>query len=247
MSGALSASAAGEALEPGSPSGEGPQPAALGAAGSRTTRTTRAPGRPRDQRASRAITEAAIRQLDDAGYSAMSMESVASEAGVARATVYRRYRDKADLITSAIADHAASIPSGPSEDPKADLCRFLIDFDHRFAAWGMGVLGSLMTNRDNPGALDLHRQRVIAPRLAYGRRLLEQAQANGELRSDADLDLAFQMLSGSVFQRRVAGMVSTPGWAARAVDAIWNGMGPGPRPGPVPVRTGGRGAQRRRP
>jgi AcrR family transcriptional regulator len=246
--GALSASAVGEALEPGSPSDEGPQPAALGAARSRTTR---APGRPRDQRASRAITEAAIRQLDDAGYSAMSMESVASEAGVARATVYRRYRDKADLITSAIADHAASIPSGPSEDPRADLCRFLIDFDHRFAAWGMGVLGSLMTNRDDPGALELHRQRVIAPRLAYGRRLLEQAQANGELRADADLDLAFQMLSGSVFQRRVAGMVSTPGWAARAVDAIWNGMGPGPRPGPVagpvPVRGGGRGAQRRRP
>jgi AcrR family transcriptional regulator len=201
----------------------------------------RAPGRPRDERASRAIMEAAIRQLDDVGYAAISMESVASEAGVARATIYRRYRDKADLITSAIAEYAAEIPTRPSEDPKADLCRFLVDFDHRFGASGMGVLGALMTNRDDPRALELHRERVVAPRLEYGRRLLEQARANGELRPDADLDLAFQMLSGSVFHRRVAGVAADPGWAERAVDAIWLGMGP------QPTRATGGGARRRSP
>lgn len=201
----------------------------------------RAPGRPRDERASRAIMDAAIRQLDDVGYAAISMESVASEAGVARATIYRRYRDKADLITGAIAEYATEIPEGPCDDPKADLCRFLVDFDHRFGASGMGVVGALMTNRDDRPALELHRERVIAPRLAYGRRLLEQARADGDLRPDADLDLAFQMLSGSVFHRRVAGVDSDPGWAERAVEAIWLGMGPQP----TRVRTGG--ARRRSP
>ncbi|HEX4245756.1 MAG TPA: TetR/AcrR family transcriptional regulator [Acidimicrobiales bacterium] len=186
----------------------------------------RSRGRPRDERASRAITEAAMRQLDEIGYAAISMESVAGEAGVARATIYRRYRDKADLITSAIAEHAAEIPARQSGNPKTDLCRFLVDFDRRFGASGMGVLGALMTNRDDADALELHRRRVIAPRLAYGRRLLEEAQAVGDLRPDADLDLAFQMLSGSVFHRRVAGVDSEPGWAERAVDAIWQGMGP---------------------
>ena len=209
----------------------------------------RAPGRPRDERASRAITEAAIRQLDDVGYAAITMESVASEAGVARATIYRRYRDKADLITSAIAEHAAEIPTRPSDDPKADLCRFLVDFDRRFGASGMGVLGALMTNRDDPRALELHRERVIAPRLDFGRRLLEQARANGDLRPDADLDLAFQMLSGSVFHRRVAGVDTDPGWAERAVEAIWLGMGPQPTGarGPQPTRTSTGGAGRRSP
>ena len=56
--------------------------------------------------------------------------------------------------------------------------------------------------------------------------LLEQARALGQLRRDADLDLALQMLAGSVFARRMAGQVSEPGWAERAVDAIWKGMGP---------------------
>jgi AcrR family transcriptional regulator len=202
---------------------------------------TKAPGRPRDERASRAITEAAIRQLDDVGYAAISMEGVASEAGVARATIYRRYRDKADLVTSAIAEHAAEVPDRASVDPKTDLCRFLVDFDRRFGASGMGVLGALMTNRDDADALELHRERVIAPRLAYGRRLLERAQAAGDLRPDADLDLAFQMLSGSVFHRRVAGVDSEPGWAERAVDAIWLGMGP------QSVGVTGGGARQRRP
>ena len=225
----MSAPSPGSVPEPG-PSSVDPSPSVM-----------RAPGRPRDQRASRAITEAAIRQLDDIGYAAISMESVASEAGVARATIYRRYRDKADLVTSAIAEHAAEIPARPSGDPKADLCRFLVDFDRRFGAAGMGVLGALMTNRDDADVLELHRERVIAPRLAYGRQLLEQARADGDLRPDADIDLAFQMLSGSVFHRRVAGVESEPGWAERAVDAIWRGMGPGS------VRAGGRGARQKSP
>ena len=74
----------------------------------------RPPGRPRDERATRAITEAALRQLAEHGYARISMESIASEAGVARATVYRRYRDKADLITAAIAanSNAVNLPAG---------------------------------------------------------------------------------------------------------------------------------------
>ena len=77
-------------------------------------------GRPRDQRASTAITDAALRQVRELGYAKVSMESVACEAGVARTTIYRRYRDKADLITAAIAGNSTShLVSGPSDDPRA--------------------------------------------------------------------------------------------------------------------------------
>ena len=53
-----------------------------------------------------AIADAALRQLNEVGYGKVTMESVACEAGVARATIYRRYRDKADLITAAIAGNS---------------------------------------------------------------------------------------------------------------------------------------------
>jgi AcrR family transcriptional regulator len=186
----------------------------------------RGPGRPRDQRASSAITEAALRQLDELGYGGVSMESVASEAGVARTTIYRRYRDKADLITAAIAANSSShLVTEPSTDPRQDLITYLHQFDLRFAEGCLEVVGTLIGSREGPDALSLHRQRVVEPRMAYAKSLLVRAVELGQLAAEADLDLALQMLMGSVFSRRVAGQPSEPGWAVRAVDTIWTGMG----------------------
>jgi AcrR family transcriptional regulator len=198
----------------------------------------RRPGRPRDQRVSRAITEAALRQLDELGYGNLSLESVASEAGVSRATIYRRYRDKADLVTAAVADNSTThLQVRPSSDPRSDLVGYLTEFDERYSENCLEVVGSLIGARGDPWALSLHRERVVRPRMAYLRTLLVRAQELGQLSEDADVDLALQMLTGSVFARRLAGMTATPGWAERAVDAVWSGMGtPAPAPASTPSR-----------
>ena len=186
----------------------------------------RGPGRPRDQRASSAITGAALRQLDELGYARVSMESVACEAGVARTTIYRRYRDKADLITAAIAgNNSTHLSPGTSRHPRRDLISYLTEFDERFAESCLEVVGTLIGAREDPTALALHRERVVGPRMGYVRSLLETAVELGQLHPDVDLDLALQMLAGSVFARRVAGEPSAPGWAERAVDMIWAGTG----------------------
>jgi AcrR family transcriptional regulator len=183
----------------------------------------RSPGRPRDERATRAITVAALRQLAEHGYARISMETIASEAGVARATVYRRFRDKADLITTAIAANAGGqFPEGVSDDPKADLIAYLEEFDERFAENCVEVIGTLLGSREEQEALALHRQRVVAPRTAYARGLLGRAQELGQLSAGVDVDLAVEMLAGSVFARRVSGIPSSSGWARRAVDMIWS-------------------------
>jgi AcrR family transcriptional regulator len=184
---------------------------------------SRPPGRPRDERASQAIIDAALRQLADLGYARLSMESIATEAGVARATVYRRFRDKADLITGVIAANLGShFPDTPSEDPRLDLICYLEEFDERFGESCVEVIGTLLGSREERGALALHRQRVIEPRLAYARSLLVRAQELGQLAATFDVDLAIEMLAGSVFARRVHGTPSAPRWAERAVDMIWS-------------------------
>lgn len=184
--------------------------------------TPRPPGRPRDQRATQAITDAALRQLAALGYARVSMESIASEAGVARATVYRRFKDKADLITAAIADTPGGrFPDQPSDDPRADLVVYLEAFDERFGESCVEVIGTLLGSREEHVALALHRQRVVEPRTGYVRSLLVRAQELGELATDTDVDLAVQMLTGSVLARRVNGTASPPDWARRAIDMIW--------------------------
>ena len=102
---------------------------------------------------------------------------------------------------------------------------YLTEFDQHFADSCLEVVGTLIGSRQDPAALALHRQRVIGPRMGYLRSRLERAVELGQLRADADLDLALQMLVGSVFARRVVGQVSAPGWAERAVDTVWAGMG----------------------
>ncbi len=184
-------------------------------------------GRPRDERASQAINEAALRLLMEVGYARLSMEGVASEAGVARATVYRRFKDKADLVTAAIAHHAgAESPPGPSDNPRSDLQQFLVDFDDRFNRSCIEVLGGLLADREDPTALALHRQRVIAPRRAYARSLLERARDLGQLDPNADLDLALDMLVGLVIARAISGEEHRSGWVEGALDLIWRGSGP---------------------
>jgi AcrR family transcriptional regulator len=187
----------------------------------------RGPGRPRDVAASQAIFDAALHLLEQLGYGRMTMERVAAEAGVSRTSVYRRFRDKADLVTAAIAQANATRDGQPAVgDHRAALVAFLEEFDRRFAESCLEVIGSLVGAREDPTALAMHRDRVVAPRRVYARSLLEAAQACGELASDADLDVALHMLAGSVLFRRVSGEQAAPGWAHRAVDAVWAGMGP---------------------
>src|ERR687894_120193 len=70
---------------------------ALGTAG-----TPRPAGRPRSQEADLAILAAALDLLIERGAGQTSIEQVARRAGVTRATVYRRFADKTELLVQAV-------------------------------------------------------------------------------------------------------------------------------------------------
>src|SRR3982751_3539801 len=61
-------------------------------------------GRPRDPSRDGVIRAAVLRLLADVGYGALTMDAVAAEAGVGKATIYRRWRTKQDLVVDTIAD-----------------------------------------------------------------------------------------------------------------------------------------------
>src|SRR5689334_4642971 len=60
-------------------------------------------GRPRDPSRDGVIRAAILRLLGDVGYGALTMDAVASQAGVGKATIYRRWRTKEDLVVDTIA------------------------------------------------------------------------------------------------------------------------------------------------
>ena len=61
-------------------------------------------GRPRDPSRDDVIRAAILRLLGDVGYGALTMDAVASEAGVGKATIYRRWRTKQELVVDTVSE-----------------------------------------------------------------------------------------------------------------------------------------------
>lgn len=63
-------------------------------------------GRPRSERSEQAILHATRDLLAEIGVRGLTVEAVAARAGVAKTTVYRRWRSKEDLALSVLIDMA---------------------------------------------------------------------------------------------------------------------------------------------
>lgn len=174
------------------------------------------------------IREATMAVLRDHGYSALSMEGVASDAGVAKTTIYRRHRNRADLATAALGSHAATMPDADAGlSTREALVEFLESFAVRFEAVGLDVLGSMLVDRDDRELLELHRERVVRPRAARATELLRRGQERGEVRADANPELVLEMLVGSFFSRHIIGREMDPAdWAEQVVATVWRGLAP---------------------
>jgi AcrR family transcriptional regulator len=188
-----------------------------------TVESVAARGRPRSAEADERILAAAVRQLRERGYSELSLEQVAVEAGVGKATLYRRYRNKADLATTALASVSAAELAKPlPEDTRAALVTQLKRIESAMSSVGFGVIATMLDERD-PELLALHRERTIRRGRERNRWILQRAQERGEIRGDADLETAIEMLVGSMFARRLSGNKKGR-WPEAAVDALLQGL-----------------------
>jgi AcrR family transcriptional regulator len=87
-------------------------------------------GRPRDPSRDGVIRAAILRLLADVGYGALTMDAVAAEAGVGKATIYRRWRTKQDLVVDTISDlnraGAATPDTGTLEGDLRQMLRQMV-------------------------------------------------------------------------------------------------------------------------
>src|SRR5258707_1829056 len=85
----------------------------------------RRPGRPRSERAEQAILDAALEAIGDCGVDGVSCEDVAARAGVGKATLYRRWPGKEDLLIAAFAALKQPLPQPRGESVRDDLIAML--------------------------------------------------------------------------------------------------------------------------
>ena len=187
------------------------------------------PGRPRHPAIDRAIIKATLKLLAEHGYQGMSVEGVASEAGVGKTTIYRRYASKEELVVAAVG--ALRDDVGPLPDTgnvRADLVKMLDMYQVVFER-GLSTFGALLVEeRRTPELFELFRERIMGPRRDEAVRLLQRGVERGEIRSDVDLEAAMHALVGSMFIRRILGPGESRDKIEQTVDIVWRGLATNP-------------------
>ena len=176
-------------------------------------------GRPRDERAGRAILDAALTLLAEVGPTGLSVDEVAARAGVSKATIYRRFPTKDDLVVASLSGLViatpAGLPSGTVDERIAFLVRQWWDA-YLKSPNGLVFHRVLAHAKSNPRLFEAFYDEVIEPRRELFRRVLRDAIEAGELRADADLELVITLIIGTsvyVNQTRSAGRDPAPGTA----------------------------------
>jgi AcrR family transcriptional regulator len=186
-------------------------------------------GRPREARADRAILNATLELIADQGVHDLRMEDVADRAGVGKATIYRRYRSKDELVTAAVAAVVGEISVPDTGSTRNDLTALMNDavavYSKPVAAGAMPALVSAM-HRD-PELARAIRQGFLAARREALREVLVRGVQRGDLAPGLDLELAVDVLGGPLFYRLlVTGGPIDKRLADGVTDLILRGFAP---------------------
>ena len=83
-------------------------------------------GRPRDHGRDEAIHDAALSILSEVGYDRTTVEAIAQRAQVGKATIYRRFKNKAEILMSAMSAHTAcALPQINTGNLRDDLIKMI--------------------------------------------------------------------------------------------------------------------------
>jgi AcrR family transcriptional regulator len=190
----------------------------------------RKPGRPRSERAERAILEAALELFTESGVAGVCMEAVATRAGVGKATIYRRWPSKEDLLLDALSCLKTPMPEPGGESVRDDLVAMITTLCQdasdptRMRRYSL-LLGE---GKKYPKVMDRYKATVVEPRRALMRSVLQRGIATGELRPDLDVEIALFMLIGTVLAPGKDPETHTPEFAERIVDEVLKGLAPCP-------------------
>jgi AcrR family transcriptional regulator len=191
----------------------------------------RKPGRPRSADADRAIFTTTLELLAGEGLQGLSMEKVAERAGVAKTTIYRRFSSKRELVRAALASVAAfgQVDAPDTGSVRGDLHELVRARVAVLRRTGTELLmPRLMAEAGSDPELHALIRTVFAdPARDVVIRALCRGVERGELRPDADVEVATDLLAGALVYRLLYSRGELRGLGRRleaAVDVLLEGL-----------------------
>ncbi|WP_165401546.1 TetR/AcrR family transcriptional regulator [Herbihabitans rhizosphaerae] len=188
--------------------------------------TTNARGRPRDTSVDAALLRAAVELLAENGYGALTIEAVATRAGVGKPALYRRWSTKEELVVAALGAHVAPPRDTATGDARKDLRAMLGGLArHLSGPAGGAVFGVHVAADGNPELTEVLRERYLAPRAVVLTEIVRRGKADGQIRADASVDLVRDLVFGPpVYHQLITGNPMSTRRLSQTFDAAWRAL-----------------------
>ncbi|MFJ6672461.1 TetR/AcrR family transcriptional regulator [Actinosynnema sp. NPDC091369] len=169
-------------------------------------------GRPRSADIDRALTQATLDLLREIGFDALTLDAVASRAGVSRPALYRRWPTKLHLVAHVLLTDVVPLADPDTGSAREDLLRLA-----KALVGGLSwvVLAVHAEARRVPGLVD----GFLAERHALVDEVVRRGVARGELRAGVDPELVRDLLFGPLVYHWLATDETRP--PEELFDLVW--------------------------
>jgi AcrR family transcriptional regulator len=171
------------------------------------------------------ILDATLAVLAELGYDGMTIDLVAARAGSARATVYRRWPTKAELVLEAVTrlsradvDHGELPDTGSLRGDMTAMILPLSDEEQQVRIQAMAALLSLP--KDDARLAEAAKRAGIAPWIEVNRVLMQRAIERGEFPAPNDLDTLAEVIPMVCVARAVQQLPITREFSLALIDAV---------------------------
>ncbi|MEH2238290.1 TetR/AcrR family transcriptional regulator [Nostoc sp.] len=186
-------------------------------------------GRPRSIYADQAILQATLDLLAEVGYESMSIEAIASRAGVGKTTIYRRYTSKEELVADAIESLRDDLAIPDTGSFWGDMDILINNAAKKIdSPLGRQTLALIIsTASSNPQFAEVYWTKYTKLRREAFSKVLERAKSRGEIHKDADVDLIIDLVSGSLYYALIFKPTTEPveAYMRRTMNLLMKGVG----------------------
>lgn len=185
---------------------------------------TRAPGRPRDRSVDARVIDHTLKLLNEVGLASVSIDAVAAAAGVSKASIYRRWDSKEELLVDTVAAVVEVVEVPDTGNIRSDLIASVKGMqsflgDSRAGEVFPWLVGEIAAK--TPIGLR-YASHVIRPRREMLADLVRHGVERGDLRADLDIETAVDLITGPIIMRKLTGRlgIESDQWAETLVDTI---------------------------
>lgn len=179
-------------------------------------------GRPRDPACDAAILQATLDVFAEEGYAGVNIDRIAARAGVGKATIYRRYSSKAELVVEAVRCGAHVDDWLPDTgDLRADLTSMMQPLIDRLRGDDAQLLTTFALERlRDPELNEQFNRLVIGKKREHLRHLVTSAIGRGDLPADVDVDLIAEATPALIWHHALYGLPLDDNLLERILDTV---------------------------